>query len=184
MNSNTLFNLFLDDDEEEYVQLLQQSHQFLTNVGESMSTPVAHGGSRPGKRPNINRESQSGHDRIIKDYFAEQPIYGDKLFRRRFRMRRSLFMKIVTAIEAHDLYFVQKPDAVGKLGLSAIQKATAAIRQLAYGTPADAVDEYVRIAESTALKSLKHFCAAVNEIFGEEYLRYPTVADISSGSWR
>src|SRR3954447_19656479 len=93
-------------------------------------------------------------------------------------MRRALFLKIVNAIEDHDLYFVQKPDACGKLGLSAIQKCTAAIRQLAYGTPADAVDEYVRIAESTALKSLKDFCMAVNNIYEEEYLRYPTVKDV------
>ncbi|KAI9920251.1 hypothetical protein PsorP6_016058 [Peronosclerospora sorghi] len=46
------------------------------------------------------------------------------------------------AVEAHDNYFKRRPDATGKIGLSAIQKTTAAIRQLAYGAPADAVDEY------------------------------------------
>jgi len=87
-------------------------------------------------------------------------------------------MKIVTTIEAQDSYFVRKPDATGKLGLSAIQKTMAAIRQLAYGVSADTIDEYIRIAESTAIKCLKRFCTAVNESFGEEYLRHPTKADI------
>ena len=62
-------------------------------------------------------------------------------------------------------------DALGKLGLSSIQKATAAIRQLAYGCAADQVDEYVRIGESTAMECLKRFCKAVVEIYKEEHLR-------------
>ena len=59
MNVNTLIDLFVDEDEEEYTQLLQQ--QFLTNITESMSAPVTHGGSRSGRSPNIDRESQAGH---------------------------------------------------------------------------------------------------------------------------
>lgn len=58
-----------------------------------------------------------------------------------------------------------------------IQKITAAIRQLAYGTPADACDEYLRIAESTAIESLLQFCCTINKVFGNEYLRQPTESD-------
>lgn len=176
MDFDTLMDLINDDTEEEYLQLLQQ-HQLLVNA-EIGSAPATHGGSQPGRSPNVNREHQAGHDRIIKDYFSEQPVYGAAIFRRRFRMQKSLFLKIVATVEAHDSYFVQKADATGKLGLSALQKAMAAIRQLAYGAPADAIDEYIRIGESTAIRCLKQFCAAVNESFGEEYLRYPTKADI------
>ena len=64
------------------------------------------------------------------------------------------------------------------LGLSPIQKCTAALRMLAYGICADAVDEYIRIAESTASECLKRFVAAVVEQFGDEYLREPTAEDI------
>ncbi|KAE8906491.1 hypothetical protein PF003_g9510 [Phytophthora fragariae] len=80
-------------------------------------------------------------------------------------------------MERHNRYFQQRRDATGKLGLSALQKSTAAIRQLAYGMPAGAVDEYVRIVETAAIKSLKPFCAAVDNVFGEDYLRAPTAAD-------
>ncbi|XP_057425967.1 uncharacterized protein LOC130719363 [Lotus japonicus] len=53
-------------------------------------------------------------------------------------------------------------DAVGRQGLSPLQKCTAAIRMLAYGSPADSVDEYVRIGESTAIECLKNFVEGSN----------------------
>jgi hypothetical protein len=72
---------------------------------------------------------------------------------------------------------MQKRNAANVLGLSCFQKVTAAMRMLTYGVPADATDEYVRIGESTALESLRRFVAAVVEIFGDQYLRYPNEAD-------
>ena len=45
----------------------------------------------------------------------------------------------------------------GSLSLSALQKVTAAVRMLVYRVAADAVDNYVRIAESTSIESLKMF---------------------------
>jgi hypothetical protein len=50
-------------------------------------------------------------------------------------------------VQEHDAYFAQKSDAVGKLGLSALQNFLATFRQLAYGYSSDAVDEYVKIGE-------------------------------------
>ena len=71
-----------------------------------------------------------------------------------------------------------KWDALGKLGLSSIQKITAAIRLISYGISADWVDEYVRIGESMALKCLTRFSTAECKFFGEEYLRQPNAQDI------
>ena len=56
---------------------------------------------------------------------------------------------------------------------------TVALRMLAYGVIADFLDEYVRIAESTAMMSLKKFVAAVVAIFLEQYLRSPNNEDIA-----
>jgi len=47
------------------MQLSQQAQQSLTHVAESMSASGAHGGSHSGRSPNIDRQSQAGHDRII-----------------------------------------------------------------------------------------------------------------------
>ena len=46
-----------------------------------------------------------GHDGIFRDYFADPCIYNCKHFRRRFRMSKSLFLRIVAAVESHNDYF-------------------------------------------------------------------------------
>ncbi|XP_028085565.1 uncharacterized protein LOC114286576 [Camellia sinensis] len=56
---------------------------------------------------------------------------------------------------------------------------TAALRMLAYGITADYMDEYLRIEESTALKSLKKFVKAIVVIYSDKYLRSPNNDDIS-----
>ncbi|KAJ6843069.1 putative nuclease HARBI1 [Iris pallida] len=135
-------------------------------------------GSIPGHMV-INREREEGNSRLWQDYFSENPTYGETFFRRRFRCRRNLFLRIVNGVKEHDNFFVQKKDGLGKLGLSTLQKVTAAHRMLAYGTAADISDEYIRIGESTTIQCLKRFCRAIIEVFGEEYLRHPTPDDIA-----
>ena len=86
-------------------------------------------------------------------------------------MRRHLFKQIKEVVKNHNSYFKKKKcDATGKEGLSALQKCVASLRILAYGLSLDAVDEYVRIGESTARQALHHFCRAVIDVFGEQYL--------------
>ncbi|XP_075473349.1 uncharacterized protein LOC142504356 [Primulina tabacum] len=73
---------------------------------------------------------------------------------------------------------IQRDDAARRKGLSPLQKCTAAIRQLAYGVPADHLDEYLRMGESTAIKCLFKFCEHVVELFGVRYLRRPNADDV------
>ena len=84
----------------------------------------------------IQRDLESGHNRSFKDYLAENPVYQESIFRRRFRMSKVLFSRIEHDISAHDSYFQQKPNAAGKMGATAssIQKMTAALalRMLAH----------------------------------------------------
>uniref|UniRef100_A0A0D3BFA6 DDE Tnp4 domain-containing protein n=1 Tax=Brassica oleracea var. oleracea TaxID=109376 RepID=A0A0D3BFA6_BRAOL len=98
------------------------------------------------------------------DYFSEDATYPSHMFRRRFRMNKPLFMRIVDRLSAEISYFQQRRDATGRFGHSPLQKATAAIRMMAYGCPADAVDEYLRLGVIT--------------LFGDEYLRRPTPEDL------
>ena len=44
------------------------------------------------RRRYIDRNHLAGHKRLYDDYFAEEPVYPPNLFRRRFRMRHSLFL--------------------------------------------------------------------------------------------
>ncbi|KAK3230359.1 hypothetical protein Dsin_002240 [Dipteronia sinensis] len=94
-------------------------------------------------------------------------------------MNRLLFIRIHDVVLEHDpMNFKQGRDATKKLGLSFLQKVTAAIRMLVYGMAIDQCDEYLKVAESTAIKAMKDFCSAIIDIFGEEYLRTPTKEDI------
>ena len=135
------------------------------------------GGSRPGRSRNVERLYHLGHRRIFEDYFAESSTYTEETFTRRYRMERDIFDRIYAAVSTED-YFVQKPDAAGRLGFSPLQKITAALRVLAYGCSADSLDEYVRMAESTVLKCLVNFCDAVSAHFKDEYLRQPREDDL------
>ncbi|EEC82097.1 hypothetical protein OsI_26104 [Oryza sativa Indica Group] len=125
----------------------------------------------------VHRDRLLWHNLLYKDYFSDNPTFGPNIFRRRFRMRIHVFLRIMKAVEEHDDYFKQKRNAAGVLGLSCLQKVVAAFRMLAYGVPADALDEYIRIGESTALKALRKFVAAVVEVFGPEYMRKPNEQD-------
>ena len=102
-------------------------------------------------RAVIDRDHVAAHQRLYEDYFAEYPRFPANMFRRRFRMRRELFMRIVRALERQYLCFRFRHDAAGRPGHTPIQKCTAAIRQLAYGGAADMWDEYLHIGETTSL---------------------------------
>ena len=167
-----------DEDEEEYEEAFFST--MVAAVVEEVEGEALvirkHGGSSMG-RQNIFRDREAYHHLLYQDYFAENPTYGPVHFRRRFRMRQELYVSIMDAVATFDPWFVQGVDAVGRLGLSTLQKCTAALRMLAYGLPVDACDEYCRLGESTAHESMKRFVKAVRVCSESTYLRQPTRQD-------
>ena len=126
----------------------------------------------------VNRDRVEGHERLYRDYFATPYVY-ESFFRRRFRMSRPLFLQIVNEVEQYDPYFIQRTYVIRVLGLSSLQKITAAYKILAYETSIDFVDEYIRIGESTAIESLRRLVKAVFAMFGDHYLKSPNNIDIT-----
>ncbi|XP_074325375.1 uncharacterized protein LOC141662739 [Apium graveolens] len=152
-------------------------------------TPGNSASSKRTKLSDSGHYSSSGNnDTPTNENVAESPVRpkGTKAAKRkgkgkeigRFRMGRHVFLRIVDALSNFDPYFQQRIDAVGRKGLSPLQKCTAAIRMLAYGISADAVDDYVRIGETTAIECLKRFVSGVITIFEGEYLRTPNSNDV------
>ena len=66
------------------------------------------------KRKYFNRDHSAANQRLIEDYFANEPTYDDAMFRRRFRMRKHVFLRIVGDMSSNDNYFTQKVDAANK----------------------------------------------------------------------
>jgi hypothetical protein len=63
------------------------------------------GGSVPGRRKCKPRQRMEGYYIHYADYFADNPLHGEAVFRRHFRMSRKLFLKIVYALRDYDSYF-------------------------------------------------------------------------------
>ncbi|XP_059664212.1 uncharacterized protein LOC132309986 [Cornus florida] len=134
---------------------------------------------QPHKRTYIKRNREKAAQRLFRDYFAENPIYPPNIFHRRFRMRQELFLRILNGVTTYDEWFIQKPDALGRMGFTPIQKMIAAIRILACGISADLCDEYIKISERIAIESLKRFCDAIIAVYAEQYQRSPKADDIT-----
>ncbi|XP_059629896.1 uncharacterized protein LOC132272831 [Cornus florida] len=131
------------------------------------------------KRRYIKRDREEAAQRLFQDYFTENPTFSPEMFRRRFRMRRELFIRILNGVTAYDEWFIQKPDAFSRMGFTPIQKMTAAIRILVYGISADLCDEYIKISETTAVESLKRFCDALIAVYAGQCQRTPNEEDIA-----
>ncbi|XP_071677296.1 uncharacterized protein [Lolium perenne] len=87
------------------------------------------------------------------DYFNNDATHSPKEFRRRFRMNKELFLKIVHGVREYDTYFMAKRDCT------------------------DTTNDYLRMAESTCTETLYRFCRAFIAVFGKDYLRAPRADD-------
>ncbi|XP_031099845.1 uncharacterized protein LOC116004044 [Ipomoea triloba] len=167
----------MDDDDtsdEEFEEQMMASMMWVTQK----IVEIRQNSSQSRKRRRyIDRNHESGHNRLVTDYFSDEPVFHEDIFRRRFRMRKELFLRIVNVLQSHYEYFQQRESAAKVMGLSPLQKITAAIRQLAYGTPTDTMDEYLHMGETTAVECLFNFCRCVIDVFGAQYLRRPNAQD-------
>lgn len=74
--------------------------------------------------------------------------------------------------------FVQRYDAVKRRVIFTRMRLIAALRVLAYGNSFDEVDELVAASASSVWESFLSFTEEVVNVFGYEYLRYRTDADL------
>nr|VDD54674.1 unnamed protein product [Brassica oleracea] len=117
-----------DEVEERLEEILEEYTEDIFNeIVEDQTIPQR-------RRTYRERHREGGHARLWNDYFSEAAIFSFDQFRRRFRMNKELFLRLVHSLSECFSFFQQRRDATGRLGLSAVQKCTAAIRLLAYGT--------------------------------------------------
>ena len=57
------------------------------------------------KRVHIEQNREEGNIRLWNDYFSETPTYHENLFRRRFKMNKPLFIRIVDRLSNEVEFF-------------------------------------------------------------------------------
>jgi hypothetical protein len=85
-DDSDLEDIFFDDDEQLLLMIAAKDQKDKKKT------------KRPGSKAGrlcIPRNRTLGHSMLMQDYFSEAPTYPAYLFRRRYRMRCSLFVKIV-----------------------------------------------------------------------------------------
>ncbi|GJR10001.1 hypothetical protein Tco_0792653 [Tanacetum coccineum] len=162
--ANTLetYDAYFQDDRERYIRSYQEYEQYMALCEQEAGGSGSGTGSRssPKKRAYIPRQRETAEERLIDDYFGDEeidPKYTEENFRRR-----------------------EGYDCTGRKSIGPILKCTSAIRQLAYGTAADAFDEYLQIGERTQRRCLVEFTKCIHILYVEKYLRKPTLVDIEN----
>ncbi|XP_070675673.1 uncharacterized protein [Malus domestica] len=167
----------MEDDEDDEHRRLQASHsrRVIDAEGQIAKLKCA---------ANFYRKRERRGKDLLEDYFIPNSVFPDHIFRHRFRMQRSLFNKIMSAICNHDPYFVQKDDDFHVLGHLPEQKITSALQMLAYGAFVDQVDKIGRMGKTTILESLMRFCSAIEALYTNEYLQKPMPRDMRRLLWK
>ncbi|XP_071698949.1 uncharacterized protein [Rutidosis leptorrhynchoides] len=155
--------LLASDSDSEDVRIIQLIQE-LDEESEVESVP-----RNPRVRGYIPRDRESAAQRLWNDYLADAPVYPAKKFKRRFRMRINLFLRIAQGITTfngnyipeHFDFFREINDALGRQSFTTLQKCTSAIHQLAYRLSPDALDEYLHMSEQTSVICLDNFCICI-----------------------
>nr|XP_043611840.1 uncharacterized protein LOC122583509 [Erigeron canadensis] len=142
----------------------------------------------PRTRRVLSRDHTGSAVRLWNDYFSDAPTFSADYFRRRFRMRKHMFIRICQAIHSFSaieplpkhfqVFQKNQTDCTGRHGFNIFQKCTSAIRQLAYGANPDQLDEYLHMGRATSMECLNNFCKCVYYLYHNEYLRKPISEDV------
>lgn len=175
-----------EDEEVAMALLLHQRMIFLQALRQGRRAGARpsrrHPGSYPGKRANKDRRFAESALRLFRQYFGvdgRPPTYDEGDFERRFRMPRSLFMRLYNGI-TEDPWWQQRPNATGQLQAHPIQKLVAALRVLSYGDAQDRNDEYIELSKTTVHNAVTRLISFILEKYEAVYLRAPSSADLRS----
>nr|GEW70151.1 hypothetical protein [Tanacetum cinerariifolium] len=146
MNQNQIGRTVFDIDEETDAIYLQKAIAYHEWLLQQEAQPRL-------TRTPIFRDREDAERCPRVDYFDDHCKYPLYYFRRRFRMNRKLFLRIVNDILSytanplpqHFYFFTSRLDYTGRMSISALMKCRAAIRQFAYSSTADAFYEYLQM---------------------------------------
>ena len=89
----------IDAEEDEHLAILACIAQL--QADEAACAEPKRGGSHLGRRKTKQRIRAEGHCMLYANYFADEPRFDAKDFRRRFRMRRELLKTLVQTVREY-----------------------------------------------------------------------------------
>ncbi|KAL9662682.1 hypothetical protein QQ045_027515 [Rhodiola kirilowii] len=89
-------------DIEAYRRNSEIEEQFIVNQFNERRKKIMEDSAPRSKRKHFNRDHSAANQRLIDDYFANEPTYDDAMFRRRFRMQKHVFLRIVGDMSSSD----------------------------------------------------------------------------------
>nr|XP_028946813.1 uncharacterized protein LOC114820374 [Malus domestica] len=110
---------------------------------------------------------------MMNNYFNPNSMYTEEDFKRRFWMMHHVFECVLRDVQQVNPYFRQKRDKTGLPSFSPHQKVTVVIRMMAYGSPANSMDETHDMFESTCLDTFEQLCVIIVQVYKDEYLCEP-----------
>jgi hypothetical protein len=118
---------------------------------------------------------------IQRDYLGERALF-DGEFRKSFRLSRSRVELILQDLGASGEPFFQtfRRDKFGRVGPSLEAKVLLPLISIAYGDAPHAFCAYFQMSTPMARECYKHFLTAIVKIYGDEFLRIPSAADLRS----
>jgi hypothetical protein len=94
-------------------------------------------------------------------------------------MNKELFLMIVQGVQEYNDYFIYMKDWTWLASLTYVQKCTTDLWCLAYWSPVDSADDYLRMVESTCFENVSIFCRVVIAVFASVYVKAPNEEDTS-----
>lgn len=161
------------------VQLWQKRRRHYVAFSEAVQR--CRRGSPHGRLGNRTRQYNVGLERLRRDYFglnSQPPEYSEIDFQTRFRVPRSVFMRIYDDVK--DLpYWKQKINATGRPQTHALQKVVSAFRVLGYGESTDRGDEYLRLSRSTCAIATQLLVDHITDNHESSYMRSPSDEELA-----
>ena len=147
--------------------------EFLQN--DRYNEPTRWGGRKPGSK-NIKR----GRSLWIDDYVKDDATYPSYLFRRRFSIPKTVYLKLKSdLLERKPENWETKVNGIGFAGKPTDVKLLSCLRILSSGTTADSLDDATRMSEEIGRQYFRDFLNDVIEIYGDRYLnRRPTETEL------
>ena len=124
------------------------------------------GGRKPGSK-NIKR----GKSTWIDDYVKDNAAYPSYLFRRRFSVPKTLYLKLKNdLLEQKPENWQTKLNGIGYACKPTDVKLLSCLRILSCGTTTDSLDDATRMSEEIGRQYMRKFLTDVEAIYGGRYL--------------